>query len=387
MDKEEIFVTDHSTISIFGAGSYKRAGTVLSERNCTRALIVYDPNMKALGITEKIISEINAANIEVTEFGEVHPDPTSEIIDLAGELGRKAGADCVVGVGGGSSLDSAKGANLLLSNKGSISDYIGVNRGKMTIEKRYPLVLLPTTAGTSAEVTPVFVVTESATGLKTGAINRADVAIVDPSFGLGMPPHVTAVTGIDMLSHVTESLTNPKQQWLSDMMNENVIRLIFKYLPVAYKNPNNLEARTQLAFACLTAGYAFADKGTHIGHAVADRISNRFGHAHGVGCALGLLVALRYSAVCYPDKINKIASAIGLEPSLDERERGRRVVDEYRKLMRALGLKCMRDMRVDMDLVDFIAGDMPNDIRFRNNPYAPDYDLVARVLREEFESD
>lgn len=388
MNDQNSFIVNHATLAIFGIDSHEQTGTTLKDMGCKKVIAIYDPTIGTLGIAGKVIANIRGSGIEVVEFDGVVADPTSDVVDMAGALGRRECVDGVVGIGGGSSLDTAKGANLLLANPGSISDYIGANRGKTLIKKGYPLVLLPTTAGTSAEITPVFVVTEKSTNLKTGASNRGDVAINDPQFTLQAPPHVTATTGIDMLAHVTESITNPKIHWMTDFMDEKVIELTFRYLPVAYQNGYDLEARTQLSFACMTAGYAFADKGTHIGHAIADRISNKFHWAHGMGCALGLMVAVRYAIKAYPNKIRRIAGAIGLPVNADMNDDtvGGMVLEAYRSLQTTIGLKSMKQMGIDEDLIEFIISDLPNDRRFKNNPYAPDYKTVATAILEEYQS-
>lgn len=381
------FVVNHATRSVFGVGSHRQTGDILKEMGCRKVIVVYDPTIGALGIADKVIDSIHCAGIETVRFGEAEPEPSARSANRAGALARSEQVDGVVGIGGGSSLDTAKAVNLLTANPGPLEDYIGANRGIKPILKKFPLVLLPTTAGTSAEITPVFVVSDSETGKKTGARNRGDVAIVDPSFELGIPPHVTASTGIDMLAHVTESLINPAPHAMTELLDEQVISLVFRYLPRAYQDGQDLEARTQLAFACMVAGYAFADKGTYVGHAVADHIANRFHYPHGVACSLGILVAVRYAVAACPDKVHRIARAIGLPADQSEREVGQSVLDAYRKLIRSLGLKNMREMGVDQALIQTIVSELPNDVRFRNNRYHPDYELTAAVLREEWMAD
>ena len=384
MSEQNLFVVNHSTRAIFGVGTHAQSGSVLRGWGCKRALCVCDPVIWQLGIADRVGRSIEQENIEVVWFDQVASDPTSDLVDRVGTLGREAKVDCVVGIGGGSTLDTAKGANLLLSNPGTIADYIGVNRGKRPIEKKIPLLLMPTTAGTSAEITPVFVVTHSETKQKTGASNRGDTAIIDPTFALDLPAHVTAATGIDMLAHVTESLINPKPHWLSEAMDELVISLVFRNLPAAYDNGHDLHARTQLAYACMIAGYAFADKGTYLGHAVADRISNRFHYSHGVGCALGLPVALRYAIKAHPEKVRRISAAIGLNPDLPHGELAQSLLDAYRTLQRRIGLKSMKEMGLDQQFISFVASDLHHDVRFQNNPYAPNYSLAKEALFEEF---
>mgnify|MGYP000089047663 FL=1 len=379
----DTFTVDHSPRSIFGIDSHKHTGAVLQRYGCRKALVVFDPMIGQLGIADKVITSIASCGIETICFGTVKPEPDSDTLNRAGELGRSHCVDCVVGIGGGSSLDTAKGANLLLSNPGPIEDYIGVNRGKRDIIKKHPLILLPTTARTSAELTPVFVVSESSTGKKTGASNRGDVAIIDPSFEFCIPPQATAATGLDMLAHVTESLINPKRHWLTELLDEQVISLVFRYLPRAYEDGSDIEARCQLAYACMLAGYAMSDKGTYIGHAVADRITNQVHCAHSVACAPAILVALRYAVLACPEKLRPVARAIGLDLSLDDTALADTVLESYRTLIRKLNLNNLRSSGIDSNHLRFIAADLPHDNRWNRTP-APDAALARQALEMEW---
>lgn len=385
MSEYDSFVVNHSPRGVFGVDSHKKTGGILQEYRCKKVLVVYDSMIGQLGIADKVIGSIEAAGIEVVRYGDVEAEPTSNSVNIIGELGRAQQVDAVVGIGGGSSLDSAKGANLMLSNPGPLEDYIGKNRGVKPLAKKFPLVLLPTTSGTSAEITPVFVVTESATGKKTGAICRSDVAIVDPAFMLGIPPRVTASTGMDMLAHVTESLVNPLPHWMTEMMDEEVIRLAFRYLPVVFRDGNDLDARAKLAFACMTAGYAMADKGTYIGHAVVDRITNRVHCPHGQACSAGVLVAVRYAALARPSVLRPAAHAIGISDELDDKAIAKAVYQAYRDLVLLLEQKTLHDFALDDEYIEFMCEDLPNDVRWKRCP-PPDFALVSRVLKEEWEN-
>ena len=384
MSQEVAFTVNHSPRGIFGIGSHQKTGNVLMEYGCKKVLAVYDAVIGSLGIADKVIDNIEKAGIHVVRFGDVAAEPDSASVNIIGELGRREGVDGVVGIGGGSSLDSAKGANLMLSNPGPLEDYIGANRGKKPIIKKYPLVLLPTTSGTSAEITPVFVVTETATGKKTGASNRGDIAIVDPIFMENLPAKITASTGVDMLAHVTESLINPLPHWVTEMMDEEVIRMTFRYLPVAFHDGHNMEARSRLAYACMLAGYAMADKGTYLGHAIVDRITNKVHCPHGQACAAGVLVAVRYAALTCPEKLRPAARAIGISDSLSDEELGCEVYAAYRNLAAELNQKTLHDFGLDETYIQEMCRNLPEDVRWKRAPM-PEMANTLRAIREEYE--
>lgn len=386
MNYQEVFSVNHAVPAMFGVGVSELIGKKMKELGATKVLFIYDTAMKQLGTGPKLAEFIRAEGIEVIEYFEILHEPTSDQIDEIGNMAREVGVNGLVGLGGGSSMDTTKAVNLLLSNPGSICDYISANRGKKPIVKKYPAVFIPTTAGTSSEVKNNFVTTDSTTGKKTGANCGGDLALIDPALTIGVPPYVTAYTGMDMLAHAAESLTNAAPNWMSDFMDEKAIELIFQYLPTAVADGKNMEARTMLSFACFVTGYAFADKGTHIGHAIADKLSNEYHFPHGVGCALGLPVAMRYAAEACPDQVRRIAKCIGIAEydTLPEKEIGEKVIAAFNDLRLKVGFKTMKQMGVSEELIDYIIQEFPNDVRFKGKPYCPDFEIAARALRAEY---
>jgi alcohol dehydrogenase class IV len=387
-DINETFLVNHCVPALFGANSHQQTGAKLRELGCTKVIVIHDPVIGRLGIAQKVMDAITKAGIEVVEFGEVCEDPTSTVIDEAAAMAREAGVDGVVGVGGGSSMDAAKAVNVLLGNPGSICDYIGKNRGKKPLLPGCPLVLLPTTSGTSSEVTPNCVVTDmSAGGTKTACASRATFGIVDPTFMVAIPPKVTASTGIDMLAHVTESYIHDWPNWMSEIMGERVVELCFAYLPRAVADGSDMEARTMTAFACLVAGYVFGDSPTHLGHAIADQISNKFHYPHGLGCSLGLLIEVRYGVLTNPGKVRRLARFIGVadDPAESDGVVAERVYEAYAKLIRGVGLPNLKEAGVDEALLDFIIQVLPSTSRFKDKPYNPDWAKVAEAVHVEFD--
>lgn len=371
--------------SIFGVGASEQLGKRLKEFGCTKVLYVYDPAMGKLGYAEQVRKYMDAEGIESVDFTGVVGEPTTIMVDEAIKIARDAQVNGVVGFGGGSSMDVAKMVGAMMVNPGWIGDYVGKNKGK-PMKKFSPIVLLPTTAGTSAEITIGAVVTDSTTGRKTSAKQRGTLAIIDPQFTAGLPAAVTAFTGIDMLAHATESFTNHKPHWMSDVLTERAIELIFKYLPRAVANGQDMEAREQLSFACMLTGYGFGDKGTTMGHAIANCISDRYHYSHGIGCGMGLFVVARYSVHGNTEKMLRMAKAIGIEvpenPDIDEI--GKQVVEAYDNLQKTVGLKTMREMELTEDFIQGVIDYLPNDYRFKGSPYAPDFEIVNKAVWDAF---
>jgi len=382
-----IFTISSAPGAVFGPGSHKLTGGKLKEYGCHKVICLYDPVIGRLGIAGKVVNSIKEAGIAVVEFGECQENPPVWLVDKVADWARSEKVDGVVSVGGGSSLDTAKCVNLLLANPGSILDYSGANRTKPH-KKTLPLVLLPTTAGTGAEVTPNYVVTDTVKGAKLGGLHKADLAIVDPEFTYGLPPAITANTGIDALAHAVESYTNPAVHLMADIINEKVIAMVFKNLPLAYSDGSNIEARQAMSFAAMAVGFAFPYKGCHIGHAISDITAVRNHLPHGVGCALGLPIVLQNAAFVCPGKVWRIAELMGLNiPSASsDIEAGVLVADACRQMMRSIGLKSLKDVW-DKETLEYIIAALPKDRRFVNNPLAPDFTLVEEIISREYTLD
>jgi len=266
-------------------------------------------------------------------------------------------------------MDTAKGVNVLVANPGPLKNYMGLDKFGAKQEKGKPLILIPTTAGTSSEVSRAYTLTDEATGEKMpgGGINAtATLAIVDPELTIKLPQSVTALTGIDALSHGAEALTSQWDNPVADLMGMEGVRLAFHNLPLAYGNGNNLEARTNMCQACIIIGYAFMNNGTHIGHAVADAISKLYHPAHGVGVSIGLPFLARYCAVFRPAKVRKLAEAIGLKPraNISSKSLGNKTADSLRSLSRRICIDDMKSLGIKPPDLETIATHIVNNGRF-----------------------
>lgn len=326
---------------LFGAGASMRTGMKLREFGCKKVFCVYDPGIKAAGIAGRIIDNIKAAGIEVIEYGDVVPDPPDTLIEEAAELARKENPDCVVAVGGGSSMDTAKAVNLLLTNPGSISQYFGFL--PPTINPVKPLVLIPTTAGTGSELSIAAVISDTKNHVKTGiggAVCVPKLAIVDPELTVGLPAKPTAETGMDAFSHVVECFTSAQENYMSQLISEKAMELILESLPVAVQNGSDLEARTNLSMAAMLAPMAFNDAMIHLGHSIAHSIGAVTHLTHGSCCALSTPMAMEFIADVIPDRVRKIGKIMGLNLPADmlPTELGQQVAASITAFSKKVGL-------------------------------------------------
>lgn len=344
------FNINHMTPALFGEGTSLQTGERLKTLGCKKVLAVYDQGVKQAGITDKIIDSIKEQEIEVAVFDGVKADPPDTMIDEGAEVGRKAKVDGVVGIGGGSTMDTAKAINLLLNNPGKVKDYMGTGK---ELKPGKNLILLPTTSGTGSEVTMFAVVTDTGDenkkkGFGGGALVRANLAIVDPLLTVGMPPSVTADTGMDAYAHAAEAIMGNNRNPMSDLLGEQAISLVMKYLPKAVKNGKDIEARTQMSYAAMLAGYSFNDSLTHMGHSLGHTLGSIFHIPHGNACGVAMPEIIEYLAEDVPGPIRLIGKAMGLKikTSASPKETAAQVAESLAAFNKKIGQKTLKELGV-----------------------------------------
>lgn len=338
---------------VFGLGAAAKVGVKLKELGCTCALCICDEGVKKAGILDTITSYLKTAGIEVIVFDGVLPDPPNSMIDKVGVLVRECGADCVVGIGGGSSMDTAKAAAMLYKNPGSINNYLNFDGPPAFWEGGLPVVLLPTTAGTGSEATPIFVVSHMESNTKIVVLTGVTLAIVDPELCRSAPAGVTANGGLDAMAHAAEAVTAKGWNPYSELLGFGAIKRIARNLPVACQNGNDMAARSELSLAANWAGSAFALTNLHAGHAVADSISSIYHTPHGLNCAWALPATMEFCAETVPDKVRLVGEAMGITFNGGESntETGRMTGDAIRRLMRECGILTFKAAGLDRDKV------------------------------------
>lgn len=334
---------------LFGAGAVGQLADKVKELGGTKAFCIFDAGVKASGIADRIIKILEAGSIAVEIFDGVQPDAPVDLVNAAGQQAKDAGVDVVIGIGGGSSLDTAKSVAVLADNPLPITLYYAQKEQPQAAHT--PLILIPTAAGTGSEVTIMSVLHDEETQGKETVLKPGNLAIVDPELTLTVPPQVTAATGLDAMSHAIESYTtncgNPK----ADILSLAAVELIASNLEAAYTDGSNLDARTNLCLASNLAGMSFNDASVHFGHAAAHEFGIQFHMPHGVACALTLPEVVTYAADVIPDRVKKIAAALGLEVSEDMsgEEAAALAAEKIRSLMRAVGIRSLKEQGISRE--------------------------------------
>lgn len=318
-----------------------------------KALIVTDPGVLEAGLIEQATDALQENAIAYAIYDKVQPDPPAEIIDQGAELYRSEGCSFIVGFGGGSSLDAAKGIGLLAANTGGIMDYCGSDKVR---QKGAPSILIPTTAGTGSEVTRVLMVSDPKDGTKLPVFSPfalADVALVDPLLTKSMPPAVTADTGMDALVHAIEAYVSMNATVFSDVLAERAIELIAEYLPVAWAKGSNLQARFQLSVAATLAGMAFGSGGLGAVHALAHSLGTVHHMPHGRTNAIMLPHVMKFNLAGNPDKFAVIAELMGYgTEGFTAMEAAEQSVLAVRNLLDAVSVSCrLADYQMPMEYI------------------------------------
>ena len=283
---------------ISGLGSIQELSNILTAQNCQKILLVTDAGMIQHDLHRPILNIIEQLNLDYVIYAEVQADPAERIILDAVDFAKNQNVDSVIGFGGGSSMDVAKVIAILAEpqQQQTIQDLYGVNNAKAP---RLPLVLIPTTAGTGSEVTPISIVTTGET-TKTGIVAPilyADVAILDANFTVGLPAHITAATGIDAMVHAIEAYTSKiKKNFYADMLAKQALKLLNKNLALVLQDGSNLEARQNMLLGSMLAGQAFANAPVGAVHALAYPLGGHFHLSHGHTNALVLVEVLKFNA-------------------------------------------------------------------------------------------
>ncbi|MDR0916387.1 MAG: iron-containing alcohol dehydrogenase [Oscillospiraceae bacterium] len=341
---------------IFGRGSITILGEKLAALGCRKALLVFDKGSERAGIVARAVASLDSAGVSYAAFDGVIADPTDAVVDAAGAAAIAAGADCLVGIGGGSSMDTAKAAAILLSgNPAPVKNYILAH--PISVATTAPVILVPTTAGTGSECTRVAIISRPDVNAKWSVYVNTTLAVVDPELMLTLPPAVTAHTGLDALAHAVEAYTSNCANIHADLYALGAIRKIAGSLVLSYQHPDNIEYRSEMAIAANWAGMAFRDPLTHMGHAIGDAFSVAFHTPHGHSCALGLAEVMRFVAPFVPERMADIAAALGLELRGNESGEtlGNMVADAIYGMMRAMNVQSLHELGATREQVVALA--------------------------------
>lgn len=387
MLQTQSFSVNQPTRIFFGVNAVNQLGEIITELGGRHVFVVIDPGLKQAGINKHIATILNKAKIPYTLFTKVTPEPGLKLADQGLKLAKKNKADCVVGVGGGSALDIAKAVSILLTNGGKAEDYLGLGKIK---KPGVPKIMIPTTAGTGAEVTFTAVFINEKTNSKGGMNGDPlypDATILDPALTISLPPHVTAATGIDAFTHALEAFVSTQSHTISDMYALEAIDLINKNLGMAYANGTNLEARSAMLMGSLLGGKALATAGVGLVHAMAYPLGGMFNTAHGLANAVLLPYVVEYNIIGNPEKFATVAQVMGYETEgLTLREAAQLTVEAIHQLNADVGIpNSLEALNISADKIPEMAKIALTVTRpVENNPRKPTEDDVIAVYEAAF---
>jgi len=327
-------------VSYHGAGAIAEIANELTSRGFKKAFVCTDPDLIKFGVTKKVLDVLDNAKISYEVYSNIKPNPTIENVQSGVKAFQDCGADCIVAVGGGSSMDTAKAIGIIITNP-EFADVRSLEGVAPTKNHAVFTIAVPTTAGTAAEVTINYVITDVDKKRKFVCVDPHDipeVAVVDPDMMSSMPRNLTAATGMDALTHAIEGFITRGAWEMTDMFHLEAIRLISKNLRSAVEN--DPEGRRGMAIAQYVAGMGFSNVGLGIVHSMAHGLSALYDLPHGVACAIILPLGMEYNAEYTGDKYREIAKAMGIEnaDSMAPEEYRRAAIDAVKKLSADVGI-------------------------------------------------
>lgn len=378
------FTVTQPTRIQFGVGSINNLARTIHDFNGSNVFLVMDPGLVKAGIAAQITAHLNGASIPYVMYDAIDPEPGLKLADKGYKLAKSKGCDCVVGAGGGSAMDVAKAVAILMTNGGKAADYLGLDR---IPKPGVPKIMVPTSAGTGAEVTFTAVFINEKTGSK-GGMNGAplypDAAILDPMLTLSLPPRVTAFTGIDALTHALEAYTSTQAHTISEMYSLEAIKLISRNLPKAYANGNNMEARSAMLMGSLLGGKALATAGVGLVHAMAYPMGGMFGIGHGLANAVLLPYVIEYNLIGNMEKFATLAAVMGKNTAdMTIREAAQRCVEALFELNYDVGIPgTLQDLDIPVEQLPEMARIALTVTRpVENNPRQPSLDDVINIYQ------
>lgn len=354
---------------ITGPAAIEQLSAELTRLNVQNPLIVTDAILVKSGTVDLALAQLGGRRYGL--FDQVKPEPEISIVEDCTRAYREGGHDGLIGVGGGSAIDIAKGVAAFASHEGPLAELFGVDLVK---RKGPPLIAIPTTAGTGSEVTNVAIFSDKEAQLKKGIVSDyllPDVALVSPLMTLTCPRSVTAASGVDALVHAIESYLSVNASPITDAIALGAIKLIVKALPKAYANPSNLQAREDMATASLMAGMAFGNAGVGAVHALAYPLGGRFNIAHGVSNALLLPYVMEWNKLACVERMRDIADAMGVRVAhLSDKDAADLAVKAMADLCAAVEIPSgLRSFNVPEDAIPAMADEASKIERLmRNNP-------------------
>ena len=372
-----------NTVSYHGKGAIGNIVPELTARGFQKAFVCSDPDLIRFNVTKKVTDLLDAAGFAYEVYSDIKPNPTIENVQTGVAAFRKSGADCIVAIGGGSSMDTAKAIGVIIENP-EFADVRSLEGVAPTKKHAVFTIAVPTTAGTAAEVTINYVITDVEKKRKFVCVDTNDipeVAVIDPDMMASMPKGLTAATGMDALTHAIEGYTTKAAWEMTDMFHLKAIKLIARHLRGAVEN--TAEGREGMALAQYVAGMGFSNVGLGIVHSMAHGLGALYDTPHGVANAIILPVVMEYNAPYTGEKYREIARAMGVEgvDAMTQEEYRKAACDAVRKLGQDVGIPADLKAIVKDEDVQFLAESAFADACRPGNPRDTSVAEIAALYR------
>ncbi len=359
-------------VSYFGAGCRKELPAVLKRLNLHKALVATDKGLLKVGTAKMVTDVLDEVGFPYEIYSEIKPNPTVTNVKQGVEAFKKSGADCLIAIGGGSSMDTAKGIGIV-SNNPEFSDVVSLEGCAPTKNKSVPIIALPTTAGTGAEVTINYVIIDEERQAKMVCVDPNDipaVAIVDPELMYTLPKGLTAATGMDALTHAIEGYITKGAWVMSDMYELQAIKMIAENLPLAVEEPTNPVGREGMALAQYIAAQAFSNVGLGLVHGMAHPMGSLFDIPHGVANALLLPTIMEFNMPKCIEKFGVIAKTMGVDiTGMTAEQAAQAAVDAVRALSIKVGIpQHLSDLNIKEENIPALAAQAIADVCTPGNP-------------------
>lgn len=374
--------------SYFGAGSRRMLADEFRGRGFAKAFVVTDRDLIRFGVAGKVTGVLDDAGIAYEIFSDLKPNPTVKNVQAGVEAFRRSGADAIVAVGGGSAMDTAKAVGIIAANP-AFGDVVSLEGTAPTVTRSVPVFALPTTAGTAAEVTINYVITDEENTKKMVCVDPKDipaVAVIDAELMAAMPKGLTAATGMDALTHAIEGYVTKGAWTLTDMFELKAVELIARWFPAAVENGADTEAREGMAVAQYIAGMGFSNVGLGLVHGMAHPLGAFYDIPHGVANALLLPYVMQYNMESSPAKFGDVARAMGVDTAgMDTRQAAQAAVDAVRALAVRVGIpQQLSSLGVREEDLPRLAASALADVCTPGNPRDTNAGEILALYREAF---
>ena len=375
------------TRNVFGMGASKEAGELMKSLGGHKTMIVTDKFLAQSGMAAQIQSILSQSGVDSDIFDGAEPNPTDKNVEAGVAAFQENGCDSILSLGGGSSHDCAKGIGMVAANGGRIHDYEGIDRSNRPL---MPLMAVNTTAGTASEITRFCIITDTARKVKMSIVDwrvTPQIAINDPELMKGMPPSLTAATGMDALTHAIEAYVSTDSNPLTDAAAIMAIQMITHYLPKAVANGNYMKARDKMAYAQYLAGIAFNNASLGYVHAMAHQLGGFYNLPHGVCNAVLLPYVMRFNLIGNMARFQKIAVAVGVrDEGLSVCEAAERGIAAVQTMGRQLGIPhSLKDLGVNPADFATMAENAQKDVCSLTNPRTATKEQIIEVFSQAYE--